>query len=116
MCPRKALKEDFGLWAGLSMSRSFLDGTVVKNLPAVQETQVLPLGWENLLEKEMATHSSILAWEISWTEELGGCIPWGLSTSETLGLDTLVSQLSSVLHRLFLFVCFVFCLFGFGFW
>ena len=44
----------------------------VKNLPAVQETQVQSLGWEDPLEKEMATHSSILAWKISWTEEPGG--------------------------------------------
>jgi len=44
----------------------------VKNLPAVQETQVQSLGWENPLEKEMATHSSILAWKISWTEKPGG--------------------------------------------
>ena len=72
MCPRKALKEDIGLWAGLSMSKSFPDGSVVKNLPAMQETRVLSLGQENLLEKKMATHSSILAWEIPWTEESGG--------------------------------------------
>ena len=44
----------------------------VKNLPAVQETWVLSLGWEDPLEKEMATHSSILAWRIPWTEEPGG--------------------------------------------
>ena len=44
----------------------------VKNLPAVQETRVQPLGWEDPLEKEVATHSSILAWKISWTEEPGG--------------------------------------------
>ena len=44
----------------------------VKNLPAVQETQVRSLGWEDPLEKEMATHSSILAWKISWTAEPGG--------------------------------------------
>ena len=44
----------------------------VKNLPAVQETQVRSLGWEDPLEKEMATHSSILTWKISWTEEPGG--------------------------------------------
>ena len=43
----------------------------VKNLPAVQETRVQPLGWEDPLEKEMATHSSIIAWKISWTEEPG---------------------------------------------
>ena len=44
----------------------------VKNLPAVQETWVQSLGWEDPLEKEMATHSSILAWKFSWTEEPGG--------------------------------------------
>ena len=46
-------------------------GSEIKNLPAVQETQVLSLGREDPLEKEMATHSSILAWEILWTEEPG---------------------------------------------
>ena len=46
--------------------------SVGKNLPAVQETWVWSLGWEDPLEKEMATHSSILVWKISWTEELGG--------------------------------------------
>ena len=45
---------------------------MVKNLPAMQSTQVQSLGWEDPLEKEMATHSSILAWEIPWTEEPGG--------------------------------------------
>ena len=44
---------------------------LVKNLPAVQETQVWSLGQEDPLEKEMATHSSILAWKISWTQEPG---------------------------------------------
>ena len=44
---------------------------MVKNLPAMQETRVWSLGWEDPLEKEMATHSSILAWEIPWTEKLG---------------------------------------------
>ena len=43
----------------------------VKNLPAMEETWVQYLGWENPLEKEVATHSSILAWRIPWTEELG---------------------------------------------
>ena len=41
----------------------------VKCLPTMQETQVQSLGWEDLLEKETATHSSILAWKIPWTEE-----------------------------------------------
>ena len=44
---------------------------MVKNLLAMQETQVQSLGWEDALEKEMATYSSILVWEISWTEEPG---------------------------------------------
>ena len=44
----------------------------VKRQPTMQETQVQSLGRENLLEKEMATHSSILAWKIPWTEEPGG--------------------------------------------
>ena len=44
---------------------------VVKNPPAMQEMQVQSLGWEDPLEKEKATHSSILAWEIPWTEESG---------------------------------------------
>ena len=44
----------------------------VKNLPAMWEMWVLLLGWEDPLEKEMATHSSILAWDILWTEEPGG--------------------------------------------
>ena len=45
---------------------------MVKNLSAVQETQVGSLGWEDVLEKAMATHSSILAWRIPRTEEAGG--------------------------------------------
>ena len=45
---------------------------MVKNLPAILETWVQSLGWEDPLKKEMATHSSILAWKIPWTEEPGG--------------------------------------------
>ena len=45
---------------------------IIKNLPAMWETQVLSLGRGDPLEKGMATHSSILAWRISWTEEPGG--------------------------------------------
>ena len=51
--------------------RSLVDH-MVKNLPAMQETGVRSLGWEDPLEKEMATHSSILAWRIPWTGEPGG--------------------------------------------
>ena len=54
---------------------------MVKSLSAMQETQVQSLGWEDPLEKEMATHSSILAWEIPWTEEPGGAIVHGVARS-----------------------------------
>ena len=53
-------------------------GSVLKNLPAMKEMQVQPLGGEDPLEKEMAAHSSILAWEIPWTEEPGGLQSMGL--------------------------------------
>jgi len=52
-----------------SLLWGFPDGSVVKNPPAKQEMWVRSLGWEDPLEKKMATHSSILAWEILWTEE-----------------------------------------------
>ena len=56
---------------------------MVKNLPAVQETQVRSLGWEDALVKGMATHSSILAWRIPWTEGPGGLYsPWGRRESD----------------------------------
>ena len=54
---------------------------MVKNLPAMQETQVQFLGREDLLEKGMATHSSILAWRIPWTEE-----PCGLQSMASQGV------------------------------
>ena len=60
---------------------------MVKNPPAVQETQVQSLGQEDPLEKEMATHSSILAWRIAWTEEPGR-------------LQSMVSQESDMTERL----------------
>ena len=55
---------------------------MVENLPAVQETQVPFLGWEYPLEKEMATHSSILAWKIPWTEKPGGLQSMGRKESD----------------------------------
>ena len=61
--------------------RTSLVAQAVKNLPAVQETQVRSLGWEDPLEKEMATHSTILAWRIPGIEEPGGYSPWGLKES-----------------------------------
>ena len=57
---------------GLGHTRDFPVAQIVKNLPAMQETWVQSLGQEDPLEKEMAIHSSILAWRIPWTEESGG--------------------------------------------
>ena len=59
------------------MYRSLLVAQRVKNLPAMKETWVQSLGWNNPLEKGMAAHSSILAWRIPWTDELGGIQPMG---------------------------------------
>ena len=56
---------------------------MVKRLPTMQETRVQSLGWEAPLEKEMATHSSILAWKIPWTEEPGGLQVQGIAKSQT---------------------------------
>ena len=57
---------------------------MVKNTPAMWETRVQSLSWEDPLEKGMATHSSILAWRIPWIEEHGGLYsPWGHKESET---------------------------------
>ena len=53
------------------INRTSLVAQTVKRLPTMQETWVQSLGWEDFLEKEMATHSSILAWKIPWTEEPG---------------------------------------------
>ena len=56
---------------------------MVKNLPAIQETQVQSLGQKDPLEKGMATHSSIVAWRIPWTEEPGGLQSVGVAKSRT---------------------------------
>ena len=63
------------------LTRASFVAQSVKNLPAVQETWVPPLGWEDPREKGMATHSSILAWKIPWTEEPGGATVHGVSKS-----------------------------------
>ena len=55
----------------------------VKCLPAMWETWVRSLGWEDLLEKEMATHSSVLAWRVPGTGSLVGCRLWGRTESDT---------------------------------
>ena len=56
---------------------------MVKHLPTMRETQVQSLDWEDLLEKEMTTHSSIPAWKIPWMDEPGaGYCPWGHKESD----------------------------------
>ena len=69
---------------------------MVKNLPAVQESQVQSLGGEDPLEKGMATHSSTLAWRIPGTEEPGGYSPWGHKESDTT--DQLTYKLKSTVN------------------
>ena len=64
-------------------SRTSLIAQLVKNMPAMQETQVQFLGREDHLKKEMATHSSILMWRIPWTEEPGRLQSMGLQGSDT---------------------------------
>ena len=63
--------------------QGFPGGSVVKNPPAKQETQIRSLDLEDPLEEEMTTHSSIPAWEIPWTEEPGGLQSTGQQKSQT---------------------------------
>ena len=69
-----------GLLVGLLVASLVapLVAQTVKSLPAMWETWVQSLGWEDLLEKEMATHSSILSWRVTWTEEPGALQSMGL--------------------------------------
>ena len=60
------------------IARASLVAQMVKNLPAMQDARIRSLGWEDPLEKGMATHSSILAWRIPRTEESGGLQSMGL--------------------------------------
>ena len=67
--PGRRAKFCFGKYTSfIYQLRCFPGGSVVKNLPAMQETWVQFLGWEDPLEKEMAAHCNILAWRIPWTE------------------------------------------------
>ena len=73
----------------------FPGGSVVKNLPAMQETWVQSLGQEDPLEKEMTIHSSILAWEIPWTEEPGRLQCMGSQKNRMLLSDQTTSSLTN---------------------
>ena len=66
------MNERNGRAVALFLTEGFPGGSVERNLPATQEMPVQSLGRKDPLEEEMATHSSILAWEIPWTEEPGG--------------------------------------------
>ena len=90
----------------------------VKRLPAMQETQVRSLGWEDPLEKEMATHSSTLAWRIPWREEPGRLQSTGVAKSQTwlsdftftfmLSIYSVLPETAKLLHRMavsFFHVC-----------
>ena len=59
------------LYSGLDLTKAFLVAQMVKHLSTMWKTWVQALGWEDPLEKEMAIHSSTIAWKIPWTEELG---------------------------------------------
>ena len=74
---------------------------MVKNLPAMQETWLLSLGHEDPLEKGLATHSSILAWRIPWTEELGRLQSRGLYTWTQLSSKYTLAQLIDLLNFCF---------------
>ena len=66
-----------------NLCQAALVAQMVKSPPAMQKTWVQSLGWEDPLEKRMATYSSILAWRIPWTEKPVGYSPWGLKESDT---------------------------------
>ena len=90
--PRELLLPPKSFWFKSQKQRSpstssFSGGSVVKNPPAMQETWVGSLGWEDPLEKEIATLSSVPVWEIPWQRRLTGCSLWGdkeLDTTEQL--------------------------------
>ena len=101
-----AIIGSFGLWNGIPVTGSLKKNSKgsthmeplwwlnVKNLPAVQETQVRFLGGEDSLEDEIATHSSVLTWEILWTEEPGG-LQYGVYSSwgcKRVGCDLVTQQ------------------------
>ena len=83
--------------ANQNLSLGSLPLTDVKHLPTMRETRVQSLGWEDLLEKEMATHSSLLAWKIPWTEEAVRLQSMG---SRRVGQDLATSLSLSLLSQI----------------
>ena len=84
MIPRSGRSPGEELGSPLQYSGASLVAQMVKNPPAMRETWVQSLGWEDPLEEGMATHSNILVWRIIWTEELGGLQSMG---SQRVGDD-----------------------------
>ena len=80
-------------WLDMTYVGGFPGGSMVKNPPAAQETWVWFLGRENTLEKKMAPYSSVLAWEIPWTEEPGRLQSVGLQKSDTATKPTYILAL-----------------------
>ena len=91
------------IWASLVVQK-------VKNLPAMQDTQVLSLSWKDPLKKEMATHSSILAWRIPWTEEPRGLQSMGF---QRVGHDWVTN---TTLLKTYQYFCTVLISLGFHSW
>ena len=82
LIPGSGISPGEGIGYPLQHSWASLVAQLVKNPPAMWETWAPSLGWDDPLEVGMATHSSILAWRILWTEEPGGLSPWGLKESD----------------------------------
>ena len=79
---RLSASRDPGFQREYASRGAFLIAQSVKGLPAMQETRVCFLGWEDPLEKEVTTHSSILSWSMPWTEKPGGLQHMGLQESD----------------------------------
>ena len=88
----KKIETNLTFEGAMEACQASLVAQMVKHLPAMRETQVQSLGWEAPLEKEMATHSSTLAWKIPWAEEPGGLQSWDHKESD------MTEQLHFVLH------------------
>ena len=85
----------------LSLSLASLVAQRLKHLPAMRETRVQSLGWEDPLEKEMVTHSSILAWRILWMEEPGGLHLIQEITKSQIRLSNFTFTFFSLCHILY---------------
>ena len=108
LIPTKPVWKNLSITLGFQIKHPFLERKLnfitvytqtVKNLPAMQKTRVWPLGWEDALEKGMATHSSILAWRIPWTEELGRLQSMGVAKSQTRLTLTLSTKVTAIFFR-----------------